>query len=211
MFNILHKYAAAGLSKGDNFDLVMAAFKCMSVLVRDVKNFTLSSEQVKILIIYAEQDLHDYDKQGTAFTLLRAILSRKLIVPEMHNVMSKVAKLSVTSDLDHVRQQARSIFHIFLMEYPLGKALERHISFYLSQLNYELKPGRQSALEMIYGIITGFPLVISLSPKILSVIHLLESLQILKLLDHFLVLLDTLNLCLSHFRLFYPNTQDCCF
>lgn len=27
MFELLHKYAAAGLSKGDNFDLVVAAFK----------------------------------------------------------------------------------------------------------------------------------------------------------------------------------------
>ncbi|XP_046606050.1 small subunit processome component 20 homolog [Neodiprion virginianus] len=160
MFNILHKYAAAGLSKGDNFDLVTAAFKCMSVLVRDVKDFTINSEQLKILILYAEQDLHDYDKQGTAFTLLRAILSRKLIVPEMHDVMEKVAKLSVTSELDHVRQQARSIFHIFLMEYPLGKFLEKHLSFYLTQLSYEVKSGRLSALEMIHGIITGFPLTV---------------------------------------------------
>lgn len=29
MFEILHKYAAAGLSKGDNFELVMAAFKVL--------------------------------------------------------------------------------------------------------------------------------------------------------------------------------------
>lgn len=27
IFKILHKYASAGLSKGDNFDLVVAAFK----------------------------------------------------------------------------------------------------------------------------------------------------------------------------------------
>lgn len=27
IFGILHKYASAGLSKGDNFDLVVAAFK----------------------------------------------------------------------------------------------------------------------------------------------------------------------------------------
>jgi hypothetical protein len=27
VFKLLHKYAAAGLSKGDNFDLVVAAFK----------------------------------------------------------------------------------------------------------------------------------------------------------------------------------------
>lgn len=31
MFAILHKYAAAGLSKGDNFDLVVAAFKVCTV------------------------------------------------------------------------------------------------------------------------------------------------------------------------------------
>lgn len=29
VFAILHKYAAAGLSKGENFDLVVAAFKVL--------------------------------------------------------------------------------------------------------------------------------------------------------------------------------------
>lgn len=32
MFAILHKYASAGLSKGDNFDLVVAAFKVRTSL-----------------------------------------------------------------------------------------------------------------------------------------------------------------------------------
>lgn len=159
IFEILHKYGAAGLSKGDNYDLVMASFKCMSVIVRDLKSYKINEEQLKILIIYAEQDLHDNDRQGTAFALLRAILSRKLISNEIHGVMDKVAKLSVTSELDNVRQQARALFHTFIIEYPLGKKLEKHLSFYLSQLDYEMKTGRQSALEMLYGIITGFPLV----------------------------------------------------
>ncbi|XP_015598459.1 small subunit processome component 20 homolog [Cephus cinctus] len=158
MFGILHKYAAAGLSKGDNFDLVMASFKCMSVLVRDVKHFTISNDQLKALVLYAEQDLHDCDKQATAFTLIKAIISRKMVISEMNNVMEKVAMLSITSELDHVRQQSRSVFYMFLMEYPLGKKIEKHLSFYLSQLSYELQPGRLSALEMIHSIITGFPL-----------------------------------------------------
>lgn len=165
IFAILHKYAAAGLSKGDNFDLVMASFKCMSVLVRHVKYFTMTSDQTKALILYAEQDLHDSDKQATAFNLLKAIISRKLIVPEMHTVMEKVATLSVTSELDHVRQQSRSVFYSFLMEYPLGKHIDKHISFYLSQLSYEMKPGRLSALEMIHSIVTGFPVVSSINPR----------------------------------------------
>lgn len=32
LFLILHKYAAAGLCKGNNFDLVLAAFKVSSAL-----------------------------------------------------------------------------------------------------------------------------------------------------------------------------------
>ncbi|XP_076171321.1 small subunit processome component 20 homolog [Ptiloglossa arizonensis] len=158
IFSILHKYAAAGLSKGDNFDLVMASFKCMSVIVRDVKHYTISTNQLKVLIMYAEQDMHNSNKQATAFGLLKAIIARKMVFPEMYVVMNKVAALSITSELEHVRLQSRSVFYSYLMEYPLGKHLHKHISFYLTQLGYETQPGRLSALEMLHSIITGFPL-----------------------------------------------------
>ncbi|XP_011686919.1 PREDICTED: small subunit processome component 20 homolog isoform X2 [Wasmannia auropunctata] len=158
MFGILHKYAAAGLSKGDNFDLVTATFKCMSVVVRDVKYFSIDADQLKILLLYAEQDLHDSEKHATAFTLLKAIIHRKMIIAEMHAVMEKVAMLSVTSELEHVKLQSRSVFYSYLMGYPLGKHLNKHIYFYLTQLSYETQPGRLSALEMIHTIVTGFPL-----------------------------------------------------
>lgn len=158
MFSILHKYAVAGLSKGDNFDLVIATFKCMSVVIRDVKYFSIDADQLKILILYAEQDLHDSDKHATAFTLLKAIVHRKMIIAEMHTVMEKVAMLSITSELEHVKLQSRSVFYSYLMAYPLGKHLDKHIHFYLTQLSYEMQPGRLSALEMIHAIVTGFPL-----------------------------------------------------
>ncbi|CAK9797535.1 Small subunit processome component 20 homolog [Anthophora quadrimaculata] len=158
IFNILHKYAAAGLSKGDNFDLVMAGFKCMSVIIRDVKHYTISTDQLKALIMYAEQDMHDTDRQATAFGLLKTIIARKMVLPEMYIVMEKVAALSITSELEHVRVQSRSVFYSYLMEYPLGKHVNKHVAFYLTQLSYEMQPGRLSALEMLHSIITGFPL-----------------------------------------------------
>ena len=159
IFDLLHKYAAAGLSKGDNFDLVMAGFKCMSVIVRDVKHYVINTDQLKALIMYAEQDMHNTDKQATAFGLLKAIIARKMILPEMHLVMEKVAILSITSELEHVRLQSRSVFYSYLMKYPLGKHLNKHIAFYLTQVSYEMQPGRLSALEMIHNIVTGFPFV----------------------------------------------------
>ncbi|PSN56059.1 hypothetical protein C0J52_11812, partial [Blattella germanica] len=124
VFKLLHKYAAAGLSKGDNFDLVVA------VIVRDVKYYTITEDQLKALLLYAEQDMHDYNRQATAFILLKAVLSRKLVAPEMPAVMTKVANLSIVSEYPHVRLQARQVFHQFLMDYPLGKKLEKHIAFY---------------------------------------------------------------------------------
>ncbi|XP_066256541.1 small subunit processome component 20 homolog [Euwallacea similis] len=158
MFSILHKYAAAGLSKGDNFDLVVAAFKSMAVLVRDVQYYTVDTNQLKVLLLYVEQDMHDHDRQATAFSLLKAIIARKLIVPEIHDVMSKVAELSVVSELSHVRAQARSVFYQFAMEYPLGNTLEKHLSFFISQMSYEIQYGRESAVETLHSLINSFPL-----------------------------------------------------
>lgn len=79
----------------------------MAVLVRDVEYYIVDTNQLKALLMYVEQDMHDYDRQATAFGLLKAIISRKLIVPEIHDVVSKVAKLSITSELNYVRAQAR--------------------------------------------------------------------------------------------------------
>lgn len=127
--------------------------------MRDVKYFILDVDQLKTLLLYTEQDLHNHDRQATAFSLLKAIISRKFIAPEIHDVMQKVAKISIISEMEYVRQQARNVFHQFLMDYPLGKKLEKYITFYLSQLNYELDFGRQSALDMILSLIQSFPLV----------------------------------------------------
>jgi U3 small nucleolar RNA-associated protein 20 len=131
----------------------------MAVLIRDVKYHTIDTEQLKILLLYAEQDMHDHDRQATGFSLLKAIISRQLIVPEIDDVMAKVAELSITSELSHVRAQSRAVFHQYLMDYPLGNKLETHLSFYLSQMSYELQFGRESAIEMISSLISSFPMV----------------------------------------------------
>ncbi|KAJ8922426.1 hypothetical protein NQ315_004372 [Exocentrus adspersus] len=160
IFSLLHKYASSGLSKGDNFDLVMAAFRAMAVLVRDVKHHTIDTNQLKALLLYAEQDMHDHDRQATAFNLLKAIIARKLIVPEINEVMEKVAELSITSELNYVRDQSRMVFHQFLMDYPLGNTLEKHLGFCISQMGYELQYGRESAIQMVQTLINSFPLAV---------------------------------------------------
>lgn len=84
-------------------------FQVVAVLVRDVKYHVIGAEQVKTLLLYAEQDMYDFNRQATAFALLKAVLARKLVVPEIHDVMNKVAKLSITSEFAHIRLQARQV------------------------------------------------------------------------------------------------------
>ncbi|XP_021355382.1 small subunit processome component 20 homolog [Mizuhopecten yessoensis] len=154
---LLKNYASAGSATGDNLDLITMAFKAVTVLVRDVKCYEINSEQLQVLLGFCEEDLHDYHRQSTAFSLLRAILSRKLNVPEMQELMIKVQTMSITADSPHTRRECRQLSLQYMMDYPLGKKLVKHLEFFITQLSYETEPGRESALEMMASIFSSFP------------------------------------------------------
>jgi len=64
------------------------------VVVREVEYHSVSQDQLRALLLYAEQDIHDSSRQAVAFTLLKAILHRKLKSPELDTVIQKVRKKS---------------------------------------------------------------------------------------------------------------------
>ncbi|KAL1130995.1 hypothetical protein AAG570_012235 [Ranatra chinensis] len=81
--------------------------KAVAVLVRDVKYYIIEKKHMRALLLYCEQDLDDNSRRATAFSLLKAIVGRKIKTPELHEIILKVAKLSITSNTDAVRLQAR--------------------------------------------------------------------------------------------------------
>ncbi|EDO33281.1 predicted protein, partial [Nematostella vectensis] len=157
LFKLLKKYAMAGAKIGDNYEMVLSAFKTMTVIIREFKKYTIAQKHLQVLLAFVEEDIHDYTRQGTAFPLLRAILSRRLMVPEIHDVMAKVAQLSITGATPSIQQQCRQCMAQFMLDYPLGKKLQRNLEFYVSQLGYEHETGRESALEMLASIFSTFP------------------------------------------------------
>ncbi|KAK3712193.1 hypothetical protein QZH41_006452 [Actinostola sp. cb2023] len=131
--------------------------KAMTAIIRDFNKYTIAQKHLQVLLGFVEEDIHDYSRQGTAFPLLKAILTRKLIVPEIHDVMTKVSQLSITGATPTVQQQCRQCVVQYLLDYPLGKKLQRLLEFFVSQLSYEHETGRESALEMMSTIFSAFP------------------------------------------------------
>lgn len=92
----------------------------------------------------------------------QAILSRKLMVEEMHDVMMKVAQMAVISESDIVRTQSRHVSGVwtcfvhththdnthtayntvlsvqvllqFLLDYPLGRKVYKYLGHLVSNL-----------------------------------------------------------------------------
>ncbi|XP_077399499.1 small subunit processome component 20 homolog [Vanacampus margaritifer] len=160
LFVLLKDYSKAGAARGENYLLVQNCFKTITILVKNVKNSKISELQLQVLLGYAEEDIYDQSRRATAFGLLKAILSRKLIVPEMQPLMVKVAKLSINGSNSMIRVHCRQIYVKYLLDYPVGKRLQEHLNFIVAQLAYEHDTGRESALEMLASIFQTFPQIL---------------------------------------------------
>lgn len=79
LFILFSQYAGLGragsAAKGGEFaasaEVLSTAFKTMAILIQNVEQCQLTSDQLRLLLHYVEEDLIDRHRQAAAFTLIR--------------------------------------------------------------------------------------------------------------------------------------------
>ncbi|MBW0476687.1 hypothetical protein O181_016402 [Austropuccinia psidii MF-1] len=138
-------------------ELSQVALKTLGTVIRDCKRVDLTEKQLTSLLEMISPDLEDPERQSTLFSLLRGIMSKKFMAPELYDLMDRVARLLITAQSSHVREICRSVFLQFLLDYPQGKGrLASSLEFIVKNLAYEHESGRQSALEILNAICIKF-------------------------------------------------------
>ncbi|KAA0033350.1 U3 small nucleolar RNA-associated protein 20 [Cucumis melo var. makuwa] len=136
--------------------LVESCLRLLTVLLRNEK-VTLSTDQLHLLIQFPLFVDIDKNPSFVALSLLKAIVRRKLVVPEIYDLAIRVAELMVTSQVEPIRKKCSKILLQFLLDYHLSeKRLQQHLHFLLSNLRYEHSTGREAVLEMLHATVVKF-------------------------------------------------------
>jgi U3 small nucleolar RNA-associated protein 20 len=138
-------------------EMVQTAFKSLATILRDDPRAQVKEKDLVYLLELLSPDLEESSRQASVFTMLRAIVSRKFVVPEIYDIMDKVSEIMITSQSRSVQEQCRNILLQFLLDYPQGKGrLRNQMTFLAKNLSYVYESGRISAMELLRAIISKF-------------------------------------------------------
>ncbi|WWC87549.1 uncharacterized protein L201_002439 [Kwoniella dendrophila CBS 6074] len=138
-------------------EVAQTALKTLAVILRDCKSSEISENQLKYLLEVISPDLEEPDRQNSIFTILRSIITRKFVVPEIYDLMERVSSIMVTSQSTQVQDLCRGSLLAFLLDYPQGKnRLKSQITFLIKNLEYKFELGRLSVLEILNQIFIKF-------------------------------------------------------
>jgi U3 small nucleolar RNA-associated protein 20 len=143
-----------------NDELAQAALKLISAVLRERRNadVKVKTQTLAILLKKMKPDLQVISQQGVAFNLLRAIIGRKIVIPELYEVIDGddgVASISVRDHDRTTRDLARRVYFQFLMDYPQSEGrFAKQLTFLVRNLEYEHAEGRQSVMDTLHLLLT---------------------------------------------------------
>lgn len=137
-----------------NNELCQTCLKFLTAVNRYKENIQLKDAAFSYILKKIEPDLDTPQRQGTAFGFLKGLIFKRVMIPEIYDCMETVSKIMVTSVTNEIRQSARSVFYMFLMEYDQSKGkLEKQFKLLINNLKYPAEGGRLSVMELILMIV----------------------------------------------------------
>lgn len=138
-------------------EVAQASLKSLASTLRDCSMAQLKEKDLKFVLEVMEPDLEEVERQAAVFALLRAIIQRKLVVPEIYDMMDRVSNVVVTNQSTQVQEMCRGILLQFLLDYPQGKGrLRKQMTFLASNLSYVFESGRLSVMILLEAIFQKF-------------------------------------------------------
>ena len=141
--------------------LAQDCMKLLNNLLKRHGGFTPTEAQFRFLVTFCFGDLEADQREGhrsTTFSLMRAVLARRPLLPEVYDVMKTVSSLVVRAGAVETRSLCAQALVQFLLDYPLGeRRLRQHIDALAANLEYQYASGRLSALGAVRDLATRFP------------------------------------------------------
>ena len=158
-FNVLRNATST------NSEQAQAALKFLTAVLRKRPRVVLKETSLAYLLKRLKPDLEEPDRQGVTFNFLKAMIGRKIMMPEVYELLDAVAAMMVTDQSESARTLARSVYFQFLLNYPQSKGrLAKQLGFLVKNLEYKHAEGRRSVMEAVHMLLskTGDELVAEL-------------------------------------------------
>ncbi|KAL2045038.1 hypothetical protein N7G274_002813 [Stereocaulon virgatum] len=134
-----------------NVELAQAALKLVSAILRERCTVEIRENDLAYLLKRLIPDLDEPDKQGVAFNFLKAVMTRKIVITEVYEVLDRIATIMVTNQSRSARDMARGVYFQFIMDYPQSRVrFSKQLAFLKDNLDYKHQEGRQSVMEAIH-------------------------------------------------------------
>ena len=144
-----------------NQQLAQDCLKLLNNLLKRHAAFTPTDAQFRFIITFAFGDLegdHREEQRSTTFSLMRAVLARRPLLPEVYDCMKTVSSLVVRANAKDVRELCAQALVQFLLDYPLGeRRLQQHLEALAANLEYQHASGRLSAMNCLRDVVSRFP------------------------------------------------------
>ncbi|RPD54625.1 hypothetical protein L226DRAFT_583092 [Lentinus tigrinus ALCF2SS1-7] len=124
-------------------EAVQTAFKSLAIILRDHPGAQVKEKDlVYLLALLAEEP----SQQAAVFTMLRAIITQRFVVPEIYDVMHKVAEFMVTN-----QSPGQELYRgAMLPDYPQGEGfLWSQMTCLIHILSHVCESGRKSVMEVL--------------------------------------------------------------